>query len=112
MQAAIGNVAAGSAFAGAQSLAMGGAIPVAITALGAGLGAGVGTAAAGTGSDGEDSKERDPTDEDAGQDKAGEDGTPVNANGEGLVDAGIRTGRNRCPECRRRRERYCRHAQE
>ena len=80
---------------------MGGAIPIAITAVGAGLGAGVGTAAAGTGSDGE---------EGASQDEAGEDGTPVNANGEGPVDVGIHTGRNRCPECRRRCEQYCWHA--
>ena len=82
---------------------MGGAIPIAITAVGAGLGAGVGTAAAGTGSDGE---------EGAGQDEAGEDGTPGNANCEGPADEGIHTGRNRCPECRRRRELYCKHAQE
>jgi hypothetical protein len=112
MQAAIGNVAAGSAFAVAQSVAMGGAIPVAVTAVGAGVGAGVGTAAAGTGSDGEDPKEGNPTDEDAGQDEPGQDGTPIDANGEGPVDEGIRTGRNRCPECRRRGERYCRHTQE
>jgi hypothetical protein len=97
MQAAIGNVAAGSAFAVAQSIAMGGAIPVAVTAVGAG--AGVGTATAGTGSDGEDPKEGDPTDEDASQDKAGQDGTPVDANGEGgPVYEDIRTGRNRCPD--------------
>jgi hypothetical protein len=75
MQAAIGNVAAGSAFAVAQGIAMGGAIPVILTAVGAGLGAGA-AAAAGTGSDGEDSKEGDPTDEDAGKDEAGEDGLP------------------------------------
>jgi hypothetical protein len=112
MHAAIGNVAAGSAFAVAQSIAMGGAIPAGITAIGACLGAVVGTAAGGTGSDGKKPKEGDPTDEDAGQDEAGQDGTPVDANGKGPVDEGIRTGRNRCPECRRRRERYCRHAQE
>jgi hypothetical protein len=112
MQAAIGNVATGSAFAVAQSIAMGGAIPVAVTAVGACLGAGVGTAAAGTGSGGEDPKEGDPTDEGASQDGASEDGTPVGANGEGPVNEGIRTGRNRCPECRRRGERYCRHTQE
>ncbi len=88
---------------------MGGAIPIADTTVGAGLGAGVGAAAAG--SDGEGPK-GDPTDEDAGRDEAGKDGTPVDANGEGPVDEGVRTGRNRCPECRRRRERYCKHAQE
>jgi hypothetical protein len=36
MQAGIGNVVAGSLFAGAQSVAMGGALPAAITAVGAG----------------------------------------------------------------------------
>ncbi|KAF8504842.1 hypothetical protein F5888DRAFT_1799486 [Russula emetica] len=92
MHAVIGNVASGSAFAAAHSiLAMGGAIPVAVAAVGAGLGAGVGTVAAGTGSYGKDPKERDQTDEDAGQDEAGEDGTAVDANGEGPVDGGFRT---------------------
>ena len=107
MQAAIGNVAAGSVFAVAQSIAMGGAIPVAVTAVGAGVG--VAAAAAGTGSDGEDEKEGDPMDEDAGQNESGGE-----ANGEGPVDESIRTGRNRCPECRRQGERYCRlgHTQE
>ncbi|KAH9067535.1 hypothetical protein EDB87DRAFT_3643 [Lactarius vividus] len=38
IQAGIGNVAAGSLFATAQSVAMGGAIPSIITAIGAGLG--------------------------------------------------------------------------
>jgi hypothetical protein len=112
MQAAIGNVAAGSAFAVAQSIGMGGAVPAVLTAVGAGLGAAGAGAAAGAGSDGKDSKEGDSTDEDAGQDEAGKDGTSVDTNGEGPVDEGIRTGRNRCPECRRQRERYCRHAQE
>lgn len=88
---------------------MGGAIPVAVTAVGVGLGTRVGTAVAGAG---EDPNERDPRDEAASQDGAGPNGTPVDANGEGLVDGGIRTGRNRCPECRRRYERHCRHAQE
>jgi hypothetical protein len=109
MQAAIGNVAAGSLFATAQSVAMGGAIPVAVTAVGAGLGAGAGAAGAGSGGG---PKEGDPADEDASKDEAGTDGTPVDAKGEGPVEEGIRTGRNRCPECRRRGERYCRHAQE
>jgi hypothetical protein len=112
MQAAIGNVVAGSAFAIAQSIGMGGAIPVAVTAAGAVLGAGVGTAAAGAGSGGRGPKEGDPTDKDAGKDEAGPDITPVDANGEGPVDEGVRMGRNRCAECRRRGERYCRHAQE
>ena len=107
MQAAIGNVAAGSAFAVAQSVAMGGAVPVAVMAVGAGVGAGAGAAAAGEDSDGEDQKEGNPTDEDASQDEAGED-----VNREGPVEKGIRTGRNRCPECKRQGERYCRHAQE
>jgi hypothetical protein len=110
MQAAIGNVAAGSAFAVCQSISMGGAIPTVVTALGAGLGAGMG-AAAGTDSDGEDPEEGGPTDQDAGQSEAGEDGTAVDANDKVPVDEGVRTGRNRCPECRRQRERYCRHAQ-
>ncbi|KAH9063347.1 hypothetical protein EDB87DRAFT_174282 [Lactarius vividus] len=42
MQAGIGNVAAGSLFAMAQSVAMGGAIPAVFTAIGAGLGGLVG----------------------------------------------------------------------
>ena len=46
IQAGIGNVVAGSLFATAQSVAMGGALPVAVTALGAGVAA-VGGAAAG-----------------------------------------------------------------
>lgn len=37
MQAGIGNVVAGSLFAGAQSVAMGGALPATITAVGAGV---------------------------------------------------------------------------
>jgi hypothetical protein len=45
IQSGIGNVAAGSLFAGAQSIAMGGAFPAAITAIGAGV-AGIGAAAA------------------------------------------------------------------
>ena len=39
IQAGIGNVAAGGAFAVAQSIAMDGAVPVACTAIGAGIGA-------------------------------------------------------------------------
>jgi hypothetical protein len=46
MQAGIGNVVAGSLFAGAQSVAMGGALPAAITAVGAGATGIVGAAAA------------------------------------------------------------------
>ena len=46
IQAGIGNVVAGSLFATAQSVAMGGALPVAVTAIGAGV-AGIGGAAAG-----------------------------------------------------------------
>lgn len=86
---------------------MGGGIPVAVTAVGAGLGAAAG---AGAGSGSGDSKEGDQTDEGASQEKAGED--PVDANSEGPVGEGVRTGHNRCPECRRRDERYCKHAQE
>ena len=44
MQAGIGNVAVGSAFATAQSVAMGGAIPNVITAAGACAGAAAGAA--------------------------------------------------------------------
>lgn len=105
MQAGIGNVAAGSVFAAAQSIAMGGAIPAAITAVGAGLGAGVGTAAAGAIPDDEDQKEEESNDKDAtGEDGADEDGAPGDG-GEGIA----RTGRNRCRDCKRRRERYCWH---
>lgn len=45
MQAGIGNVVAGSLFATAQSIAAGGAIPIAVTAAGAGV-TGVSAAAA------------------------------------------------------------------
>jgi hypothetical protein len=101
IQAGIGNVAAGSAFAVAQSIAMGGAIPAAVTAVGAGVGAAAGAAAAGAGSDDEDTGEgEDPADDDAGDDDAGE----------GPAGGGpARTGRDRCPECQRRRVRVCRH---
>lgn len=37
MQAGIGNVITGSLFATAQSIAMGGAVPAAVTAAGAGI---------------------------------------------------------------------------
>ncbi len=47
IQAGIGNVVAGSLFATAQSVAMGGAIPAIITAIGGGVGAVGGVAAAG-----------------------------------------------------------------
>jgi hypothetical protein len=112
IQAAIGNIAAGSGFAVAQSIAMGGAIPVAVTAVGASLGAGVGTAAAGTGSDGEEPKEGDPTDKDASQDEAGQDGTRTDTLANWDLANRVYARRNRCPECRRRRERYCKHTQE
>ena len=83
---------------------MGGAISVAVTVVGAGLGARVGTAAVRTSSDGWDPNEEDSIDEDVGQDEASED-----TNSEGLVDEGMH---NRRPECKRcRRERYCRYAQ-
>jgi hypothetical protein len=104
-QAGIGNVAAGSAFAVAQSVGMGGAVPAVITAVGAGLSAGVGTLAAGMRRGGKGPKEGRSTDKDAtGEDAADEDGTSVDA-GEGAT----RTGLNRCSECKRRDERYCRH---
>ncbi|KAH9980657.1 hypothetical protein BJV74DRAFT_855712 [Russula compacta] len=45
MQAGIGNVAAGSLFATAQSVAMGGAVPGAVTAVGSGF-SGIAAAAA------------------------------------------------------------------
>ncbi|KAH8994542.1 hypothetical protein EDB92DRAFT_1849784 [Lactarius akahatsu] len=45
IQAGIGNVAAGSLFATAQSVAMGGSIPTVITAIGAGVGAAIGAGA-------------------------------------------------------------------
>jgi hypothetical protein len=44
IQSWIGNVAAGSLFATAQSVAMGGAIPTVVTAVGAGVGSVVGQA--------------------------------------------------------------------
>jgi hypothetical protein len=47
MQAGIGNVAAGSLFAAAQSLAMGGAMSTVVTAVGAGVGGVGGLVAAG-----------------------------------------------------------------
>jgi hypothetical protein len=84
---------------------MGGAIPAIVTAFGATAGAGLGTAAAGVGRGGENPKEKGPADENAtGQDAADEDGSSVDA-GEGAA----RTGLNRCPRCRHRGERYCRH---
>jgi hypothetical protein len=48
IQAGIGNVVAGSLFATAQSVAMGGAVPAAITAIGAGVAAVGGAAVAAT----------------------------------------------------------------
>jgi hypothetical protein len=45
MQAGIGNVVAGSLFATAQSVAMGGAVPAAVSAAG-GMGAGAAAAVA------------------------------------------------------------------
>jgi hypothetical protein len=103
LQAVIGNITKGSAFAIAQSIATGGTIPVAVSAIGTGLGVGAGIAGAGIGSDGED-KEGDQNDEGAGQDETGED-----AKDEDLIGEGNRRGGHRCPECKRRGERYCRH---
>jgi len=55
IQAGIGNVAAGSAFAIAQSIAMGGTVPIGCTAIGGGIGGAVGTAfGVGAGADDED----------------------------------------------------------
>lgn len=45
LQAGIGNVAAGSLFAAAQSIAMGGGVPAAVSAVG-GMGAGAAAAVA------------------------------------------------------------------
>ena len=82
------------------------AIPMGVSAVGAGLGAALGAvlgAAAGWGPDDEDPDEEGPNDEaeggDAG-DKAGEG--PVG-------EDAVRTGPNRCPECQRRRVRLCQH---
>ena len=86
IQAGIGNVAAGSAFTVAQSIAMGGAFPAVVTAIGAGVGLGVGTAAAGAGS-GDKGATGDTSDD----------------------EKASRTGPNRCRKCKRRRRHYCRH---
>jgi len=62
IQAGIGNIAAVSAFAVAQSIGMGGAVPTIITAIAAAIGASVGGGAGGgggAGPDGEDPKEDD-----------------------------------------------------
>ena len=105
IQAGIGNVAAGSAFAVAQSIGMGGAIPAVVTAVGATFGAGVGAAAAGAGPDDEGTTEEgNPTD--GGADDGGGDGAAVDP---GESEGAARTGRNRCPECQRRGVRVCRH---
>ncbi|KAH9956243.1 hypothetical protein BC827DRAFT_1232503 [Russula dissimulans] len=72
-QASIGNVVAGSAFAVAQSIGMGGAIPIGISAIGAAIGAVAGASAGG----GEN---------DAGAGTAGEDGAPPGG------PSGARTG--------------------
>ncbi|KAH9036232.1 hypothetical protein EDB85DRAFT_2143361 [Lactarius pseudohatsudake] len=61
IQATIGNVAAGSLFATAQSIAMGGAIPTVVTAIGAGMGA-MGGAAIGAGTDDADEDNEDNED--------------------------------------------------
>jgi hypothetical protein len=103
IQAGIGNVAVGSAFAAAQSIAMGGAIPTVISAVSAGLGAGIGARAAGSG--GSDAAGGDGGGEKAtGEGAGGEHGTTGDA-GEGVP----RTGPNRCRESQHRRERFCRH---
>lgn len=95
---------------------MGGAVPAVVTLIGGGLGATAG-AAAGAGPDGEDATGEGaagagPDDDDAaGGGAAGEDATSEDATGT-TVDTGegpARTGRNRCRECRRKGERYCRH---
>ena len=93
VHACIGNVAAGSAFAVAQSIAIGGAIPAVVMIIGARVGAGVGTAAAGAGQE----------DEGAG-DAADKEKAPVDA-----VEGIARSGQNRCRNCKRRRRHYCRH---
>jgi len=97
VQAGIGNVAAGSAYAAAQSIAMGGAIPTVVSAFGGGLGASIGTAAAWVGRRNKDSRKENPTDEDAtGGDAAGKEETSVVV-GEGpggpAGEGAARTGR-------------------
>ncbi|KAI0289369.1 hypothetical protein BC826DRAFT_1107084 [Russula brevipes] len=70
-QASIGNVAAGSLFAVAQSIGMGGAISSIVTAIGASVGAASAAAAAGTAStsSGEDAASDD---EDTASDGSGD----------------------------------------
>jgi hypothetical protein len=76
IQSGIGNVAAGSLFATAQSVAMGGAIPAVVTAVGAGVGAVVGAmASSGDSGDGGDG---DVTAGDR-SDSDGSDGSPPSA---------------------------------
>jgi hypothetical protein len=104
-QAGIGNVAAGSAFAAAQSIAMGGAVPTVVSAVGAVLGGGMGTAAASVNLRSKDPRNESPAGEGAaGEDAVDEGGTSADA-GKGAVH----TGRNRCLKCRLKRERDCWH---
>jgi len=76
IQSGIGNVVAGSAFATAQSVAMGGAIPTVVTAIGAGVGSLIGaTVAGGDGGDGSDGGGGDASEGD-GDSGDGGNGTP------------------------------------
>ena len=130
LQAGIGNVAAGSLFAMAQGVAMGGAIPAVFTAFGAGVGAAA-AAAAGAGTDDAGTAGADEVavgegaaavsvDAAAASARAATAGADA-AGGGAAADAGIatgatlgaasvvRTGPNRCGKCKRRGRRYCRH---
>jgi hypothetical protein len=123
IQAGIGNVAAGSAFAVAQSIAMGGAVPALVPIVGAGVGAaGVGAAAAvagagggGGGGPGGGGVGASAAGADAGPGTAGADSGAATddaafATGGRLVDAGVvRTGPDRCRMCKRRSRQICRH---
>ena len=130
LQAGIGNVAAGSLFAMAQSVAMGGAIPAVFTAFGAGVGAAAG-AAAGAGTDDAGTAGAEAAAASADAAAASADAAAASARaattgadaawGGAAADAGIatgatlgaasvvRTGHNRCGKCKRRDKRYCRH---
>ena len=75
IQSGIGPIAAGSLFATAQSVAMGGAIPTVFSVMGAGVGAAVGSQAMAQG----DGNENDRDESDGG----GSDGSGCEGNGNG-----------------------------
>ena len=83
IQSGIGNVAAGSLFATAQSVAMGGAIPTVVTAIGAGVGSAVGALA--SSGDNDDRGDEDVTGSDGGGDGGGDRSPPSAANSIFLV---------------------------